>query len=315
MTGVVLPPFLSGRTDPVRLYLRDIGKRPLLSRDDEKRLGEAIQIGRASRAELEAGEGLTAPARVELAGRVRAGDAATETLITANLRLVVSHARRFETPELQLLDLVQEGNLGLMHAVEKFDWRKGFKFSTYASWWIRQAIIRGIANTGRTVRVPVNAGAQMKMVVEASHHLEAQLGRRPTMPELAVDVGLTEKRVIESLGHAATTVSLSDPLVTGGDDDLGDLVVDQAALSPFDAAAAALFPIQIARMLVALDEPERTVLRLRHGLDRGEPLTHDEVAAHIQLSAQRVRQIEGAALKKLRRAFTHREMREMLVGV
>ncbi len=241
MTGVVLAPFLSGRTDPVHLYLRDIGKRPLLSRDDEKRLGEAIQIGRASRMELDADGALTAAARTELEERIRVGDAATETLITANLRLVVSHARRFETPELQLLDLVQEGNLGLMHAVEKFDWRKGFKFSTYASWWIRQAIIRGIANTGRTVRLPVNAGAQMKMVIEALHHLEVQLGRRPTMGELAADVGLTEKRVIESLRHTATTVSFSDPLVSGGDDDLGDLVVDRAAVSPFDAAAAALF--------------------------------------------------------------------------
>ena len=186
--------------DLVRLYLNDIGKHSLLTKDDEARLAQAIEAGRAARAEMGASRQLTVPRKRELRRAIREGDEAAETFVKANLRLVVSIAKKYQAAELPLLDLVQEGNLGLMHAVEKFDWRKGFKFSTYATWWIRQAITRGIANTGRTVRLPVHAGDLLTRVTKARGRLEGQLGRRPTSAELANDLELEEEKVIEILG-------------------------------------------------------------------------------------------------------------------
>ncbi len=226
--------------DLVRLYLNDIGKHALLTKDDEARLAQAIEAGREARLELAAGRTLTAARKRELRRHVRNGDDAAETFVKANLRLVVSIAKKYQAAELPLLDLVQEGNLGLMHAVEKFDWRKGFKFSTYATWWIRQAITRGIANTGRTVRLPVHAGDLLTRVTKARGRLEGQLGRRPTVAELAVDLELEEEKVTEILRHAAEPLSLSEPLREDGDAELGDVVEDRSAVSPFDAAAASL---------------------------------------------------------------------------
>ena len=169
--------------DLVRLYLSDIGKHPLLTKADEARLAQAIEDGNAARSDLQVaedkGEKLTVARRRELRNRIREGDEATQTFIQANLRLVVSIAKKYQASGLPLLDLIQEGNLGLMHAVEKFDWRKGFKFSTYATWWIRQAITRGIANTGRTIRLPVHAGEIVSRVQRAKSHLESELGRAP----------------------------------------------------------------------------------------------------------------------------------------
>src|SRR6202049_258820 len=269
--------------DLVRLYLNDIGKHALLTKDDEGRL-------------------------------VKVGDEAAETFVKANLRLVVSIAKKYQAAELPLLDLVQEGNLGLMHAVEKFDWRKGFKFSTYATWWIRQAITRGIANTGRTVRLPVHAGDLLTRVTKARGRLEGQLGRRPTVAELAADLELEEEKVTEILRHAAEPLSLSEPLREDGDAELGDVVEDRSAVSPFDAAAASLLSGEVAKMLVALDEREREILRLRFGLDRGEPRTLDEVGEHFSLTRERIRQIEARAMSKLRHPSTDRGARELLTG-
>src|SRR6204780_2215921 len=249
--------------DLVRLYLNDIGKHALLTKDDEARLAQAIEAGREARAEMASGKTLTAARKRELRRVVKDGDEAAETFVKANLRLVVSIAKKYQAAELPLLDLVQEGNLGLMHAVEKVDWRKGFKFSTYATWWIRQAITRGIANTGRTVRLPVHAGDLLTRVTKARGRLEGQLSRRPTIPELAADVELEEEKVIEILRPAAQPLSLSDPLREDGDAELGDVVEDRSAVCPFDAAAAALLTGEVNKMLIALEERERGLLRLR----------------------------------------------------
>ena len=226
--------------DLVRLYLNDVGKHGLLTKDDEVRLAQAVEAGQRARAELVAEGAIEPGRRRQLSRLVREGDQATETFVMANLRLVVSIARKYQAAELPLLDLVQEGNLGLIHAVEKFDWRKGFKFSTYATWWIRQAISRGIANSGRTVRLPVHAGDLLNRVIKARGRLEGQLGRRPTITELAADLGLEETKVTEILRHVSEPMSLSEPVRSDGDAELGDFVEDHSAVSPFEAAAAAL---------------------------------------------------------------------------
>ena len=298
--------------DLVRLYLNDIGKYALLSKDDEARLAQAVEAGRVARTEFATTERISPAHKRELRRLTRDGDLAAETFVNANLRLVVSIAKKYHAAELPLLDLVQEGNLGLIHAVEKFDWRRGFKFSTYATWWIRQAISRGIANTGRTIRLPVHANDLLTQVTKARGRLEGQLGRRPTVPELAIDLEVREERVTEILRHAGQPLSLSEPLGEDGDAELGDLMEDRSAVSPFDAAAAALLPRQVDTMLLVLDARERQILRLRFGLDRGEARTLDQVGEHFSLSRERIRQIEDQALFKLRHPPTDRDPRELL---
>jgi RNA polymerase sigma factor (sigma-70 family) len=300
--------------DLVRLYLNDIGKHALLSKDAEARLAQAIETGRQARDELSGADGISPSRQRELRRLIRAGEEATQTFVTANLRLVVSIAKKYQAAELPLLDLVQEGNLGLIHAVEKFDWRKGFKFSTYATWWIRQAITRGVANSGRTVRLPVHAGDLLTRVTKARGRLEGQLGRRPTVAELAADLQVAEDRVTDILRHASVPLSLSEPLGQDGDAELGDLVEDRAAVSPFDAAAAALLGDEVNKMLVALDEREQQILRLRFGLDRGQPRTLDEVGEHFSLTRERIRQIEARAMSKLRHPTLDCGARELVTG-
>ncbi len=300
--------------DLVRLYLNDVGKYGLLTKADEVRLAQSVEAGRDARAELSGGGELTASRQRELRRLVRHGEEATQTFVKANLRLVVSIAKRYQAAELPLLDLVQEGNLGLIHAVEKFDWRKGFKFSTYATWWIRQAITRGIANTGRTVRLPVHAGDLLNRVVKARARLEGKLGRRPTTAELAEDLGLDEYKVIEVIRYVAEPMSLSEPLRADSDAELGDVVEDPSAVSPFDAAAASLLSGEVAKLLVVLDDRERTILRLRFGLDRGEPRTLDEVGAHFNLTRERIRQIEARAMSKLRHPTLELTAQDLFIG-
>jgi RNA polymerase sigma factor (sigma-70 family) len=300
--------------DLVRLYLNDIGKHALLNKDAEARLAQAIETARQARDELAGAEGISPSRQRELRRLIRAGEEATQTFVTANLRLVVSIAKKYQAAELPLLDLVQEGNLGLIHAVEKFDWRKGFKFSTYATWWIRQAITRGVANSGRTVRLPVHAGDLLTRVTTARGRLEGQLGRRPTVAELAADLQVAEGRVTDILRHALVPLSLSQPLGQDGDAELGDVVEDPAAVSPFDAAAAALLGDEVNKMLVALDEREREILRLRFGLDRGQPRTLDEVGEHFSLTRERIRQIEARAMSKLRHPTLDCGARELVTG-
>ena len=299
--------------DLVRLYLTDIGQYPLLTKDDEVRLAQAIERRGQAEEELCKAAKLTTPARRrELKRMVRQGDEAQRTFVQSNLRLVVSIAKKYQASGLPLLDLIQEGNLGLMHAVEKFDWRKGFKFSTYATWWIRQAITRGIANTGRTIRLPVHAGDTLARVQKAQARLELKFGRPATLAELGAEVELPEDKLIEALRFRAEPLSLSEPLREDGDAELGDVVEDRSAESPFEMAATALLPVEISRLLAPLDEREREILRLRFGLDRGEPRTLEEVGEHFNLTRERIRQIEARAMSKLRHPSSDTGARDLL---
>jgi RNA polymerase sigma factor (sigma-70 family) len=299
--------------DLVRLYLTDIGQYPLLTKDDEVRLAQAIEARVQAEEDLaKSGKELTPARRRELKRIVRQGDEAQRTFVQSNLRLVVSIAKKYQASGLPLLDLIQEGNLGLMHAVEKFDWRKGFKFSTYATWWIRQAITRGIANTGRTIRLPVHAGDTLARVQKAQARLELKYGRPATLAELGAEVELPEDKLIEALRFRAEPLSLSEPLREDGDAELGDVVEDRSAESPFEMAATALLPIEISRLLAPLDDREREILRLRFGLDRGEPRTLEEVGEHFNLTRERIRQIEARAMSKLRHPSSDTGARDLL---
>ncbi len=299
--------------DLVRLYLTDIGQYPLLNKDDEVRLAQDIELGYRAFREINSKNKEILPARRrELKRAIRAGEAAQMAFVQSNLRLVVSIAKKYQASGLPLLDLIQEGNLGLMHAVEKFDWRKGFKFSTYATWWIRQAITRGIANTGRTIRLPVHAGDTLARVQKAQARLELKLGRPATLDELGNEVEMPEDKLIEALRFRSEPLSLSEPLREDGDAELGDVVEDRSAESPFEVAATSLLPVEIARLLAPLDEREREILRLRFGLDRGEPRTLEEVGEHFNLTRERIRQIEARAMSKLRHPSSDTGARDLL---
>ena len=302
--------------DLVHLYLVDIGRHELLTKDDEARLGEAIRLGAQARTDLEKAKSkeLTAAKRRELRRQVSTAEAATDTFVKANLRLVVSIAKKYQSSGLPLLDLIQEGNLGLMHAVEKFDHRKGFKFSTYATWWIRQAIPRGIANTGRTIRLPVHAGDLATRVRKVAAELELQLHRQPRIDELADACEMDVAQLTEILRYGSEPVSLDETVGEDSDTEFGELVADQSAANPLEEAITAALPREVERMLRPLDDRERQILRLRFGLDRGEPRTLEEVGEHFDLTRERIRQIESRAMSKLRHPSAAVDASELVGG-
>ena len=299
--------------DLVRLYLTDIGQYPLLTKDDEVRLAQQIEGGNAAREQMLRAKTLSPAKKRELRRCARHGDEAQRTFVQSNLRLVVSIAKKYQASGLPLLDLIQEGNLGLMHAVEKFDWRKGFKFSTYATWWIRQAITRGIANTGRTIRLPVHAGDTLARVQKAQSRLELKFGRPPTIKELCDECEMPEDKLIEALRFRSEPISLSEPLREDGDAELGDVVEDRSAESPFDVAAVKMMPAAIEKLLQPLDEREQKILRMRFGLDgAGEIRTLEDVGAEMNLTRERIRQIEARAMSKLRHPSSDTGARDLL---
>ncbi|MDQ3978911.1 MAG: sigma-70 family RNA polymerase sigma factor [Actinomycetota bacterium] len=302
--------------DLVRLYLDEIGKHQLLTKEDEARLGQAIQAARKAAEELseaeDGGGALPSARRHELERLVAVGEEATRTFVNANLRLVVSVAKRYQGSKLPLLDLVQEGNLGLIHAVEKFDYRKGFKFSTYATWWIRQAITRGIAASAHTIRLPLHARDLVGQVERTMGRLQMEFGRTPTPEEVAHELGLRPQQVTEALRMGSEPRSISEPLGEDSDADLSDVIADPTAASPEDVAISEVIPTEIARLLGVLDKREREVLRLRFGLDQGEPRTFDEVGARFNLTREGIRQIESRALAKLRHPSVETGAAELL---
>ena len=302
--------------DLVRLYLTDIGKYPLLTKDDEARLAQAIEAGVAARTEQETtkAKDLTGARKRELRRSVRTGDEAQRTFVQSNLRLVVSIAKKYQASGLPLLDLVQEGNLGLIHAVEKFDWRKGFKFSTYATWWIRQAITR--ASPTRAARSGCRSTPATRSPVcrRRVPRLELKYGRPATLAELAVELEMPEEKVTEALRFAAEPLSLSEPLREDGDAELGDVVADRPRSRPSRWRPTSLLPEEIQRLLGPLDEREREILRLRFGLDRGEPRTLEEVGEHFNLTRERIRQIEARAMSKLRHPSSDTGAHDLLTG-
>jgi RNA polymerase primary sigma factor len=293
--------------DLTRRYLSELGSYPLLTAEQEVELAKAIEVGKAAEMELATGE-VTRSRRAALEREMVAAETARRTFIQSNLRLVVSIAKRYQGTGMTLLDLIQEGNLGLMRAVEKFDHRKGFKFSTYATWWIRQSIGRGIADKGRTIRLPSHLVDTMAVLSKASSTMLKTLGREPTPAELSAETGVPEERVRVALRAAPDLVSLSASI---GDDDaeLGDMLADDNAEAPFEAAALSLARGDLQLLLDYLNPREREILSLRFGLHGDEPLTLDEVGRRFNVTRERIRQIEAKALTKLRHPCSARHRR------
>ena len=295
--------FVPKSEDSIAMYLAEIGKYPLLTKEGEVYMAQTIEAGNAAREIMADPEYADLPSeqRAKLR-RIAQRGARTETeFVESNLRLTVSIAKKYQASGMPLLDLIQEGNLGLMHAVEKFDWRKGFKFSTYATWWIKQSITRGIANTGRTIRLPVHAVDSLSRLSKARIRLEASLGRSPKLHELADELGMPIKKVVDILEYAADAISLNEPVNTTKDAaELGELVQDKGAEDPAQAALASTFPDAVERALANLGERERAVLRLRFGLEDDRPKSLQEVGSEFGVTRERIRQIEAKAMSKIR---------------
>lgn len=302
--------------DPVRMYLKEIGKVSLLTAAEEIDLAMKIEAGVAATEELEKAEEegieLERRERRRLSRVEQVGLDAKQQLIEANLRLVVSIAKRYVGRGMLFLDLIQEGNLGLIRAVEKFDYTKGFKFSTYATWWIRQAITRAIADQARTIRIPVHMVETINKLVRIQRQLLQSLGREPTPEEIAEEMGLTPERVREIQKISQEPVSLETPIGEEEDSQLGDFIEDDAAVVPPDAASFSMLQEQLAKTLEGLAERERKVISLRFGLEDGHPRTLEEVGREFGVTRERIRQIESKTLAKLRHPSRSQKLKDYL---
>lgn len=310
--------------DPVRMYLKEIGKVPLLSADEEIELAQKMEAGSVAVEKIpllkerlaETGD---EQEKEEIQAEIKAlqldvdrGSDAKKRLAEANLRLVVSIAKRYVGRGMLFLDLIQEGNLGLIKAVEKFDYRKGYKFSTYATWWIRQAITRAIADQARTIRIPVHMVETINKLIRVSRQLLQELGREPTPEEIAEEMKMPVERVREILKISQEPVSLETPIGEEEDSHLGDFIQDDNVPVPSDAAAFTLLKEQLVEVLGTLTEREQKVLRLRFGLDDGRARTLEEVGKEFSVTRERIRQIEAKALRKLRHPSRSRKLKDYL---
>jgi RNA polymerase primary sigma factor len=298
--------------DPVRMYLKEIGKVPLLSAEEEVELAKRIEAGEKATDKLDTDEELPRDEARKLRRVERDGVNAKKKLVEANLRLVVSIAKRYVGRGMLFLDLIQEGNLGLIRAVEKFDYRKGYKFSTYATWWIRQAITRAIADQARTIRIPVHMVETINKLIRIQRQLLQELGREPLPEEIGAEMGLTPEKVREILKISQEPVSLETPIGEEEDSQLGDFIEDQEAEVPADAASFSLLQEQLQEVLDTLSERERKVIELRFGLIDGHPRTLEEVGRVFGVTRERIRQIESKTLSKLRHPNRSAKLRDYL---
>jgi len=305
-----------GTSDAVRMYLREIGQVDLLTTNDERRLAQLIEEGLVAAGKIdeaaEAGLPIDGVEGRMLLRAVSRGERAKSELTQANLRLVVSIAKRYSGRGMQLLDLIQEGNLGLMRAVEKFDYTKGFKFSTYATWWIRQAITRSIADQARTIRIPVHMVEHMNRVTRAKRTMHQELEREPSIEEIAVRVQLEPNRVRELLRISQDPLSLDSPVGEEDESNLGDFIQDDSVESPADAATKMMLSDAVGEVLGELSEREQEIVRLRFGLDGGQAKTLEEVGKAFGVTRERIRQIEAKTLAKLRHPQRSQRLREFL---
>ena len=299
---------------PASLYLREISRNPLLTAEEEVELAQALEAGKAAREQLEAGITAGDTRRAELDRLIEVGEEARRRLIESNLRLVVSVARKYLGRGLSFLDLVQEGNIGLQRGVDKYDWRRGFRFSTYAYWWIRQAVSRAVAEQSRTIRLPVHVVEQLTKLYNVARELERDLGRQPTPAEIGAQMGISGERVEEAFRAARVPISLETSIGDEGDSTLADLVADDLGRSPAEEAEEAVFGQSLDRSLAErLTRREADVLRLRYGLADNHERTLAEVGKELGISRERARQLEAEAMRKLRRdvSFRH-ELRDAL---
>lgn len=298
--------------DTISLYLREVSTIPLLTAEEEVQLAQRLEQGYLAREKLAQDNGYSPIEMQQLEGLVRDGEAARQHLIRANSRLVISLAKKYMGQGVPLLDLIQEGNMGLMRAVEKFDYHRGYKFSTYATWWIRQSITRAVADQGRTIRVPVHMNDRIRRVYRASHQLEQRLGRSPTAEELARELDLPPHKVRWILRVSQRPLSLEKPVGEEQDSELGDFIEDQDAPVPADMASLHLLREEIETVLTALTSREARVLRLRFGLADGRSHTLKEVGEKFGVTRERIRQIEAEALQRLRHPNRSGRLRDYL---
>jgi RNA polymerase primary sigma factor len=301
--GIIVADLESSLDDPVRMYLREIGRVPLLTAEEEVKLARRMERGKDEQFK---------PAISRDYRIIEDGEEAQRRLTEANLRLVVSVAKKYIGRGMSLLDLIQEGNIGLIRAVEKFDYTKGYKFSTYATWWIRQAITRAIADQARTIRIPVHMVETINRLIRISRRLLQDLGREPTSEEIAEQMEISPEKVREIIKVSQEPVSLETPIGEEDDSHLGDFIEDHTALAPADAASHQLLKEQVEDVLDSLTERERKVLQLRFGLDDGRSRTLEEVGKEFHVTRERIRQIEAKALRKLRHPSRSRKLKDYL---